>query len=374
MASMHKNKPDWRSLIEELEKREQQLTEAAEMARVGSWEYDVTTQKIYWSRQVYAIFDLPETVEPSKELVLSSYPESYREMMLEARERALINKETYDIEIPVRKRSGQLIWVHIIGKPVIDKDGSVTGLRGTIQDIDEQKKKQLELQESSSIISAQNKRLLNFAHIVSHNLRSHAGNLKLLLELIKTAGDPVEKEVYMSSLHKLSDSLTQTITHLHDVVKLQSETRISKTPLSFEEVFDETVSVLAPTIAETNTIIDADFAACPVIEYTPAYLDSIMLNLLSNAIKYRQPGRQPEIIVRTFVQDGRKCLRIQDNGLGIDLHKYKSKLFGMYKTFHQNKDARGIGLFITRTQVEALGGYIEVESEPGKGTTFTVFF
>lgn len=374
MASMHKNKLDWRSLIEELEKREQLLTEAAEMARVGSWEYDVTTQKIYWSRQVYAIFDLPETVEPTKELVLSSYPETYQEMMLEARERALINKETYDIEIPVRKRNGQLTWVHIIGKPVIDKDGSVTGLRGTVQDIDEQKKKQLELQESSSIINAQNKRLLNFAHIVSHNLRSHAGNLKLLLELIKTTDDAAEKEVYMNSLYKLSDSLTQTITHLNDVVKLQSETRISKKTLSFEEVFDETVSVLAPTIAETNTIIDADFVACPTIEYAPAYLDSIMLNLLSNAIKYRHPGRQPEIIIRSFVQDGRKCLRIQDNGLGIDLNKYKSKLFGMYKTFHQNKDARGIGLFITRTQVEALGGYIEVESEPGNGTTFTVFF
>lgn len=371
---MHKNKLDWRSLIEELEKREQLLTEAAEMARVGSWEYDVTTQKIYWSRQVYAIFDLPETVEPTKELVLSSYPETYQEMMLEARERALINKETYDIEIPVRKRNGQLTWVHIIGKPVIDKDGSVTGLRGTVQDIDEQKKKQLELQESSSIINAQNKRLLNFAHIVSHNLRSHAGNLKLLLELIKTTDDAAEKEVYMNSLYKLSDSLTQTITHLNDVVKLQSETRISKKTLSFEEVFDETVSVLAPTIAETNTIIDADFVACPTIEYAPAYLDSIMLNLLSNAIKYRHPGRQPEIIIRSFVQDGRKCLRIQDNGLGIDLNKYKSKLFGMYKTFHQNKDARGIGLFITRTQVEALGGYIEVESEPGNGTTFTVFF
>jgi sensor histidine kinase regulating citrate/malate metabolism len=66
-------------------------------------------------------------------------------------------------------------------------------------------------------------------------------------------------------------------------------------------------------------------------------------------------------------------LDIKDNGLGIDLKKHKAKLFGMYKTFHNNKEARGIGLFITKNQVEAMGGKIEVESTVNKGTTFKIY-
>jgi signal transduction histidine kinase len=67
-------------------------------------------------------------------------------------------------------------------------------------------------------------------------------------------------------------------------------------------------------------------------------------------------------------------LRFADNGLGIDLSKYGDKLFGLHKTFHENKDARGVGLFLTKTQIEAMGGTIGAESELGKGTTFIIRF
>jgi sensor histidine kinase regulating citrate/malate metabolism len=67
------------------------------------------------------------------------------------------------------------------------------------------------------------------------------------------------------------------------------------------------------------------------------------------------------------------ALEIADNGIGIDLDRHGSELFGMYKTFNQNKDARGIGLFITKNQVEAQGGRIEVESQVNTGTTFRVY-
>ncbi|MFP5081839.1 ATP-binding protein [Pedobacter sp. JCM 36344] len=71
-----------------------------------------------------------------------------------------------------------------------------------------------------------------------------------------------------------------------------------------------------------------------------------------------------------FIEEGKIILEIKDNGIGIDLDVHGTKLFGMYKTFHENADARGIGLFITKNQVEALGGTISVNSEVGVGTTF----
>jgi signal transduction histidine kinase len=104
-----------------------------------------------------------------------------------------------------------------------------------------------------------------------------------------------------------------------------------------------------------------------------AYLDSIVLNLLSNAIKYRRPDEDPIITIEAGERNSVSYFIIQDNGKGIDLEKYGEKLFGMFKTFHGNRDARGIGLFITRNQIEALGGTIEVESKVGEGTKFTVY-
>ena len=67
-------------------------------------------------------------------------------------------------------------------------------------------------------------------------------------------------------------------------------------------------------------------------------------------------------------------LKVTDNGQGIDMAKHGHKLFGLHKTFHHHKDARGVGLFLVKTQVEALGGTIHAESEPGIGTTFIVSF
>jgi signal transduction histidine kinase len=88
------------------------------------------------------------------------------------------------------------------------------------------------------------------------------------------------------------------------------------------------------------------------------------------------PQEQRPAIIRLHAcpQPGFVKLTVQDNGLGIDLVKNRAKLFGMYKTFHDNEDARGVGLFLTKNQIEAMLGSIEVESEVGVGSTFKIYF
>jgi signal transduction histidine kinase len=103
-------------------------------------------------------------------------------------------------------------------------------------------------------------------------------------------------------------------------------------------------------------------------------MESIPQNLISNAIKYRSQKRIPEIFISTDLIKTGIELRVQDNGLGIDLQKFGNKLFGLHKTFHENSEARGVGLFLTKTQIEALGGSITAESEVDKGTTFIIQF
>jgi signal transduction histidine kinase len=138
------------------------------------------------------------------------------------------------------------------------------------------------------------------------------------------------------------------------------------------------VSTSINQIIHTNNVkINADFNNAESIKYIPAYLDSIFLNLLTNAIKYKHEDRDPVIDISTsldYTNNDRIVLKIADNGSGIDMEKFGDKLFGMYKTFHYNADARGIGLFITKNQIESLNGEIQVESEKGIGTTFTIKF
>jgi signal transduction histidine kinase len=96
------------------------------------------------------------------------------------------------------------------------------------------------------------------------------------------------------------------------------------------------------------------------------------LNFISNAVRYSHPDRKP--MIKISYDEQLKTLTIADNGIGIDLEKNGTKLFGMYKTFNNNPDSKGIGLFITKNQIDAMGGRIETESKLGVGTTFTIYF
>ena len=105
----------------------------------------------------------------------------------------------------------------------------------------------------------------------------------------------------------------------------------------------------------------------------PSYMESIIMNFITNSIKYKHPDRDPIIKITSTKNNGYIVISIKDNGIGIDLKKYGDKLFGMYKTFHKNPDAKGIGLYITKNQVEAMNGKIITCSEVDKGTTFNIY-
>jgi signal transduction histidine kinase len=98
------------------------------------------------------------------------------------------------------------------------------------------------------------------------------------------------------------------------------------------------------------------------------------LNLICNAIKYRHPGRNPVIRIRSEVKGNYFNLSIQDNGLGMDMALYKDKLFTLYRRFHLHIEGKGMGLYLVKNQITAMGGKIDVESKPNEGTTFYLSF
>lgn len=125
-------------------------------------------------------------------------------------------------------------------------------------------------------------------------------------------------------------------------------------------------------ILKSEAIIKADFQQVTEFAYSRIYLESIFHNLISNAIKYRAADRIPDITIRTERKNNAVFLHVSDNGLGIDLSKNGHKIFGMHQIFHNHPEAKGIGLFMTKTQIESMGGKIAVVSEVNVGSTFTV--
>lgn len=229
------------------------------------------------------------------------------------------------------------------------------------------------LNRSLQLVSDQNTRLLNFSYIVSHNLRSHAGNIKSIVRFLGLSKTEEEKKLLMDNLRVVSENFETTMLHLNEIVQINSNVNIYLEDLNLFEYPIKALEISEELIANKSAKIINRIPDNFIIKYNTAYLESILFNFLSNALKYSSPERMPEIHLDAFWEQDRPVLVCKDNGLGIDLEKNGDKLFGMYKTFHGNKDAKGIGLFMTKNQVEAMHGKIEVDSQLGKGTSFKIY-
>jgi signal transduction histidine kinase len=226
----------------------------------------------------------------------------------------------------------------------------------------------------TSTITEQNKRLLNFSHIVSHNLRSHTSNIESLINLIEISEDENERNEMLGLLKSVSETLSQTMDNLNEVVSIQTNIDQVVEPLNLCKHINKTLEVLHNQISKHEAVITNSVADATTVYFNPAYLESVLLNFISNSIRYKHPGRKPEIFLRSYAENNYIVLEIKDNGIGIDLKKNGKKLFGLYKTFTNNIESRGIGLFISKNQVDAMKGKIEVESTINEGTTFKIYF
>ncbi|MFX0556292.1 PAS domain S-box protein [Maribacter sp. CXY002] len=251
-------------------------------------------------------------------------------------------------------------------------DGGISHYISQVLNITPRIEAEKRLQELLKVTKDQNSSLTNFAHIVSHNLRSHATNMSMLTKFLIQENDEKERENITTMLVNAADSLDETILHLNDVVQVKTgalEKIQSVNVLSCLLKIEKSIEgLLLQKKAKTKIFVNkSDF-----VMVVPAYIESIFFNLYTNSLKYSSPLRKPNIEISAKTQSGITTIVFKDNGIGIDMNRHADKIFGMYKTFHKHKDSKGIGLFITKNQIEAMGGTINVESEINKGTTFYI--
>lgn len=230
------------------------------------------------------------------------------------------------------------------------------------------------LQLRNKQLETNNQRLSDFAQIVSHNFRAPVGNIKMLLDLFKDTENTEEKSNLLDKIYVSTTQLSDTLDVLTDSLSIQFNREEPWEIVEFHQVMHNVLEQLEGAIQKTGAVIKTDFSELSGIKSNSIFLESIFLNLTSNAIKYQSPDRKLVLSIRSYEKSGLKHLEFSDNGLGIDLEKHGKKVFGLNKVFHRHPNAKGIGLFITRTHVESLGGSISVDSEVDKGTTFKITF
>ncbi|MBX2954742.1 MAG: hypothetical protein KF846_01205 [Cyclobacteriaceae bacterium] len=236
-------------------------------------------------------------------------------------------------------------------------------------------KKNKELIDTNEELSKYNSELRQFSYTVSHNLRAPVARLIGLENLLslKSEGMTEEQLELLSLLGKSSLELDIIIRDLNKIIDIRNDIYRIKEKVSFEQEF-ERVRLSMEHQLPPDTIINTDFKKAPFLYTIRPMLNSILFNLLSNAIKYRSHSRNLKLAIYSEASDDTVSLIFSDNGLGLNLDQFGKDLFSMYKRFHTHTDGKGLGLYLVKSQVEAMGGRISVASELNKGTTFTLEF
>lgn len=255
-----------------------------------------------------------------------------------------------------------------------DESGKVCEINCIGYDISEQLNSLERAQELLKITSDQNFKLKSFSHIVSHNIRSHSANLVSLADFISDTTNEEEKATFISMLKISTSKLEETIRNLSEIINVEESTDKSKIDVDLFFEANKTIQSLNAAFFQHKIDVNNNIHPSTKVHVVPTYLESILLNLVSNAVRYRSEKRIAHIELNSYKITNYTVLEVKDNGVGIDLQKHGHKLFGMYKTFHGNEDARGFGLYLVKTQIEAMGGKIDVDSSLDVGTTFRVYF
>ncbi|EMN47011.1 PAS domain S-box protein [Leptospira interrogans str. L1207] len=275
----------------ERSKLEEILARTNEAAQIGSWELDLETNTRVWSKVTKAIFELPEDYKPDgKEVGNFFRNEEDRKKSADILTESIQTGKPFDVEVEILTAKGNVVWTRSIGKPEY-KDGKCIRVSGTFQNIQEQKLKELALQRTLDLLNNQNERLFNFAHIVSHNLRSHSGNISMLLKILQESKNESEKEKMIQYIAKASDSLMDTVWNLNEVVSIQTNKNLQNAEISLRDYIEKATQTIGGEIQKYQVQIHNLVSDSIRVRCNASYMESILLNFLTNAVKYRHPDR-----------------------------------------------------------------------------------
>ena len=219
-----------------------------------------------------------------------------------------------------------------------------------------------------------NKNIEQFSYILSHNMRAPLANILGFSELMQFEDNSVEevKEIVV----KMSESaniLDTIIKDLNKILQVGNQLSENKEDVDLNVLVEDIKISIANIFENQNVVLETDFTSIQSLSTVRVYMHSIFYNLIYNSIKYKQKDIDPVISIKSKLTENGVQLLFKDNGIGIDMEKHGENVFGLYRRFHPEIKGKGIGLYMVKSQVEALGGTIHIQSEVNKGTEFKIF-
>lgn len=364
---------------EERRKAEERLELAIEAAGLGLWELDLDENYLnvnqrWISNQLGYQWDNGHINRSQWDALI--HPEDQKKF-LKQNEELMASGESSNTTT-YRIKTSQNTWKWLLSFRKIsqrNENQQATRITGMHLDIDSIKQKELELQSMTRELLKKNSELEKFAYITSHNLRAPVVNLRSLTEMHASGDLPGELEQEVNQKIRQSvKQLDNTLSDLIEIVSSRSGEHIVKTSLSFAAELQQVIQSIENLVKNSGAHIDSNFSEAPLVSFPKKYLNSILLNLLTNAIKYRSAQRPLSVSVSSTQTKDFILLTFSDNGSGIDMSRFKNKVFGLYQRFHSGVEGKGLGLYIIKSQIEDMDGKIEVVSAPDAGTTFRIYF
>jgi len=364
------------SINELLQRQTNRLLLATKSAQLGIWDWDLENDSIFWDEKMYELYGIvANEFKTVKEAWITRLHDEDRTEIDNEIQLAITNKKEYNTEFRIVWSDASIHYIRATG--LVERvDGKPKRMIGVSWDVTNEKEAALEKETLLKELVANNLELKQFSYITTHNLRAPLTNLILICKLInlKNIDDPLTLKLiegFKTSTYQLNETLNDLI----NVLIIKDNTDIKLEELSFKEIVDKVKESISETLSESKVIIETDFSDAPTVNFTKVYLESNFLNLITNSIKYRHPERNPIVKIKTIKDAiGRTKLTFSDNGIGMDMSRVKHKIFGFQQRFHKNTDSKGVGLFLIKSQINALGGQIEVDSEVNIGTIFTITF
>jgi PAS domain S-box-containing protein len=264
-------------------------------------------------------------------------------------------------------------YVAVSSIPVYSKSGNINSVVLSIKDITNIKKNEILLESLLKDLKAANELQENLLYIAAHDFKGPIANFRLLSNLRESYQTAEEKIALFPHVEKIFNQLETTINGLIEILKFQNSSEVFAREIQLNSVVEDLLTSFSGYLEEHDTI-SFDFDKVTSLTYVPSFLESILKNLVSNAIKYRKKNSPLNIHLESQRVDNYVLVIVKDNGIGIDLEKYKKQLFQPFKRFTRQDTGTGVGLYLVKNLIFRNGGDIVVESKPGEGAAFKCYF
>ena len=278
------------------------------------------------------------------------------------------------------REDGAKRWFEVLVAKIIENN-TIMGTQSAIRDITEEKiilerLKNSEAEKSKLLDELTNKynEQMQFNYIVSHNLRSPIANI---IGLTQVLNYPLlkeeEKRTYIEGISNAAVKMNNLVKDLNKILSMSSQLNEKIEECSIKAVVDNAINVLEKQVSQAGASVNVYVAReAENINTIKSYFESIIYNLISNGLKYKSKQRKPRIDINVNKSNGITYILVSDNGMGINMEKDGKNLFGLYKRFNFDVEGKGLGLHMTKIQVEAMGGEISVDSQVEVGSTFKI--